>query len=122
MDVVRTGVILFTENYDACVRFYSDVMGLQVEEVLDDAHSKLTRLDFGGAYLMIETGGTASARMKALDRNPVCLRFNVEDIAAAADELEARGVTTVVRHFPWGSIADFADPDGNRCSFRQVSR
>ncbi len=120
MNIVRTGIILCTQNYDECVRFYGDTLGLPVEEILDNAHSKLTRFDFGGAYLMIETGGVASDPPKAPSQNPVWLRFNVDDVDTAAAVLKAKGVSVRVRKEVWGTVGDFYDPDGNVCSFRQV--
>ena len=44
MKLERTGIILCTENYQACVDFYSTEIGLPILEVLDNAHSKLTTL------------------------------------------------------------------------------
>ena len=120
MKYERTGIILCTEKYDDCVAFYSDVLGLPVLEVLDDAHSKLTVLGFGATtYLMVETGGTAVPSGKDLDQNPVWLRFNVKSVENAAEELRQKGVDVQVRKEVWGTVGDFMDPDGNICSFRQ---
>ena len=41
----RTGIILFTENYDRCVDFYTRVLGLRVMFAVDIGHSKLTCCD-----------------------------------------------------------------------------
>lgn len=120
MKLERTGMILFTENYDDCVRFYAETLQLPVLEVLDNAHSKLTKLRFGAdTYLMIETGGDAVPAGKPIAQNPVWLRFNVADVAAAAAELKARGVAVHIRHEVWGTVGDFKDPDGNICSLRE---
>jgi len=102
----RTGIILFTENYDKCVDFYARKLALPVLFALDDQ------------YLMIETGGTAVANGKNRLQNPVMLRFNVEDIDACVAELEQQGIKPKLRREPWGTIADFTDPDGNRCQLR----
>ena len=89
-------------------------------EVLDDAHSKLTKLRFGAdTYLMIETGGRASSEGKTIAESPVWLRFNVVDVAAAAAELAAKGVAVRIRREVWGTVGDFLDPDGNICSLRE---
>ena len=119
MHFSRTGVILCTENYRDCVTFYSQTLGLPLMFALDNEHSKLTTLDMGGGvYLMIETGGSAVAGKKSIAFNPVCLRFNVDDVDAAAAQLSASNVDVTIRREPWGTVADFADPDGNRCSLR----
>ncbi|SHG66974.1 hypothetical protein SAMN05444003_0409 [Cognatiyoonia sediminum] len=75
------GIILGTENYDACLSFYRDTLGLSVW--FDKGH--LCCLRFGDGYLMIETGGVASLCLKTNAQNPTVLRFNVEDVAAAAN-------------------------------------
>ena len=119
MQFKRTGVILCTENYLDCVAFYHEILGLPLMFALDNEHSKLTSLDMGGGvYLMIETEGHAVAGKKSLSQNPVCLRFNVDDVDAAAAQLAAKSVEVSIRREAWGTVADFADPDGNRCSLR----
>ena len=114
----RTGIILFTENYDECANFYTRVLALPVLFAQDNEHAKLTRCDMNGQYLMIETGGAAVPAGKNKLQNPVLLRFNVADIDACVAELEHQGIKTRVRREAWGTIADFADPDGNRCQLR----
>ncbi len=122
MQYTRTGMVLCTENYSDCVSFYTEVMELPVLHILDDEHSKLTTLGFGsGTYLMIETGGEANTLGKPITRNPVWLRFNVENIDASVSLLEDKGIVVNVRREVWGTIADFLDPDGNRCSLREES-
>ena len=119
MNFSRTGVILFTENYRDCVSFYRELLGLDQMFALDNEHSRLTCLDMGGGvYLMIETEGVAVAGGKSIAQNPVRLRFNVDDVDAAAARLEANGVGVRIRREVWGTVADFVDPDGNRCSLR----
>ena len=118
MDLKRSGVIVFTEQYEACVDFYRRVLELPEMFSLDDEHSTLTCLDMGGSYLMIETGGTAMPEGRSIEQSPVKLRFNVADVDAAARLLESRGVIVVIRREAWGTVGDFVDPDGNRCSLR----
>ena len=119
MRYTRTGLILCTENYKECVEFYSGILDLPILNSLDNEHSKLTCFNMGGNnYLMIETGGTSIPMGKTLDQNPVWLRFNVEDVEEAADELRRKGVDVKIRKEVWGTVADFADPDGNICSLR----
>ncbi|WP_425404229.1 VOC family protein [Hwanghaeella sp.] len=118
MRFTRLGIILFTRNYDACVHFYTGTLGLPVMYAKDEPGSKLTCCDYGGAYLMIEGGGPDPAETKTVDQNPTKLRFNVEDVEAAAAELRRKGVPLTVESHPWGTIANFTDPDGNLCSLR----
>ncbi len=119
MQYTRTGIILFTENYDECVEFYSNILDLPVMHALDNDHSKLTCFDMSsGNYLMIETGGKAIPEGKSPNQNPVWLRFNVDDVEKSAEELRQKGVEVNVRNEVWGTLADFTDPDGNICSLR----
>lgn len=120
MKPIRTGLILCTENYDQCVHFYRDILELRVMHELDDQYSKLTCLELGGGhYLMIETEGRAIPGGKDSSQNPTVLRFNVDDVERSADGLAMKGVQVNIRREPWGTVADFLDPDGNRCSLRE---
>ena len=118
MAFTRTGIILFTKQYEACVAFYSETVGLPVLFVADEPGSHLTCCDFGGAYLMIEVDGPPPAAEKTLAQNPTKLRFNVADVEAAAQELETKGVGVRRATYGWGTVADFTDPDGNLCQLR----
>ena len=110
------GIILGTENYDACLRFYRDVLDLPVW--FDKGH--LCCLRFGDGYLMIETGGVAVEGRKTTASNPTMLRFNVEDVEATARALRAKGVDVTVRAFDWGVVGTFHDPDGNPCELKNA--
>ena len=56
----HTGVILKTERFEACVRFYCDLLRLPLWWGKPD----LACLRFGAAYLMVERLGVASAGPK----------------------------------------------------------
>lgn len=59
MELLTTGFIIRTEHYSACVDFYQRVLGLPIVEEKHDGDFHMTHFAFGGAYLLIETGGTA---------------------------------------------------------------
>lgn len=120
MQFTRLGIILFTKNYEACVHFYTRTLGLPVMYEKDEPGSTLTCCDFGGAYLMIEVGGSAQTKnkTKTVEQNPTKLRFNVEDVEATAADLRQKGLAIEVETYSWGTIANFTDPDGNLCSLR----
>lgn len=69
---------------------------------------------------MIETGGCAQSGTKPIEHCPTKFRFNVEDVESTATSLRERGVDVEVLHYSWGTIAEFCDPDGNRCALRWV--
>lgn len=108
------GLILFTENYQACLDFYGGALGLE------PVFSKpgLTTFQFGAGYLMVETDGVASRCEKTFAENPVTLRFNVADVEAAAAMLRARGVDVDVQRHDWGITGLMLDPDGNRVELK----
>ena len=114
----KTGIILNTENYQACVTFYGEILGLAQLYQIDRPGETLTCFDMGGAYLMVETGGTSQPEGKTLETCPVKFRFNVDDVSDAAAELMACGVGVTVKEHDWGTTGEFHDPDGNRCALR----
>jgi lactoylglutathione lyase len=114
---IRTrGIILGTERFEACVAFYRDILELPVWY----EKPGLVCLRFGDGYLMVETGGVARDQRKPQSENPTMLRFNVDDVVAAADELRRRGVPVNVEHYTWGTVGVFLDPDGNACEFKDA--
>ncbi|KEP68565.1 glyoxalase [Thioclava dalianensis] len=114
--VVTPGIILFTERFEQCVRFYRDMLGLPVWFEKEG----LCCLRFGSGYLMVETGGHASAEKKTVHENPTALRFNVRDVEAAAQLLRQHGIAVSVAHHDWGVTGRFLDPDGNICSLKDA--
>ncbi len=110
------GIILGTENFEACVRFYREVIGLP----LWYTKPSLVCLRFGDGYLMIETGGKAYDGVKPDINNPTMIRFNVEDVGGVAKLLRERGVVVDVKTFDWGTVGTFADPDGNKCELKNA--
>lgn len=118
MDYVRVGVILNTQRYEECVQFYGSILGLSISHRIDQGDDEITVLDLGGAYLMVEHGGTSHEGVKPTAVCPTKFRFNVADVEASAADLRKKGVAlTIIRH-EWGTTAEFADPDGNRCALR----
>jgi lactoylglutathione lyase len=115
--LVKThGIILGTERFEECVRFYRDILELPVWY----EKKGLVCLRFGSGYLMIETGGMARDARKANKENPTMLRFNVTDVEAAAKLLRGRNVNVEIKLFSWGTVGTFHDPDGNACEFKNA--
>jgi lactoylglutathione lyase len=114
--IVTHGIILETERFEECVKFYRDVLELP----LWYEKPGLVCLRFGTGYLMIETGGTANAKRKPSSENPTTLRFNVTNVEAAAKLLRTRNVAVEVTAFSWGTVGTFVDPDGNACDLKNA--
>lgn len=118
MKFTRTGIILNTQNYRACRAFYGAILELPLLETIRHGDEEIAVFSLGDSYLMVEQGGAAWPGTKPPERCPTKFRFNVEDIEAACDALRAKGVDVTLRWHAWGTTAEFADPDGNRCALR----
>ena len=119
MNIVRTGIILNTEQYEACVDFYQKVFNLKIMHTKNDSDGfALTCFEFGGSYLMVETGGVAADGEKDIATSPAKLRFNVSDIEKALDSIQAHGIDAHIERYDWGSTINICDPDGNRVGIR----
>ena len=121
MDIVQTGIVLKTENYEDCRDFYRDTLCLPIIFVEDHDTWNITCFEIGASYLMIETGGVASPPEKSFAQSPIKIRLNVSDIESTVRELQTRGVATVILRHDWGEVAEFCDPDGNRVAVRKHS-
>ena len=120
MNIVRTGIILNTEKYQECVDFYQKVFDLNIMYTKDEGDGfALTCFDFGGSYLMVETGGIASANgAKNIGTSPAKIRFNVANIEDALQSLQAHGIEASIERYNWGNTINIYDPDGNRIGIR----
>lgn len=119
MDIVRTGIILNTERYEACVAFYRDLFKLNILHTKEDASGfKLTCFEFGGSYLMVEMGGVAQDRQKKIEESAAKIRFNVADIEQALATVQAYGIDATIERYDWGNTINICDPDGNRVGIR----
>lgn len=93
MNTQRYGIILNVEKYDECVIFYRDVLELNVMFSKVEGDFKLTCVEFGSGYLMIETEGFAEPNGKSVKTCPSKLRFNVSDIQEALKRVESFGIS-----------------------------
>ena len=118
MKVQRHGIILNTENFDQCVSFYRKVFELPVMFEKTEGTFRLTCLEFGDSYLMIETDGVANPSGKGVRENSTKLRFNVEDMEAALENVKAFGIDAEIVENDWGTTIHIFDPDGNRVGIR----
>ncbi|MFT5999621.1 MAG: lactoylglutathione lyase [Neolewinella sp.] len=111
INALRTGQVLYVRNYEACLGFYGKKLQLPVHF----ANEALTCYNLFGTYLMVEREDRTEYLTLPQDHQRMftCLRFNVNDVKAAADELIARGVDADYQEHAWGIVAKFRDPDGN---------
>jgi predicted enzyme related to lactoylglutathione lyase len=76
----------------------------------------------GDEFQLVLWPGTPGQAVPALGSPPPSVTIVTDDCRKAVDELTARGVefVTDVLEFPWGYVAQFLDPDGNRLQLRQA--
>jgi lactoylglutathione lyase len=114
---------LLVTDFDACFRFYRDVMGFEVgwgEEGAGYADFK-TGSDTGLALFdkaeMSQALGTTDLPAQAEAQDRFLLIFGVEDLDATVAAMRERGaqfVTEPTDHPEWGiRTAHLRDPDGN---------
>jgi lactoylglutathione lyase len=119
--VRRGGAILAVSAFEASLRFYRDLLGLEVEAVYDDP--PYATLVAGAARLSLAEQGHAAedrpgVEMRAPEdpgRANVLVVLEVADARAAYRELEAAGARFLAEPYepPWGGCRFFCvDPDG----------
>lgn len=118
MNTQRYGIILNVEKYNECVAFYRDVLELKIMFSKVEGDFKLTCMEFGSGYLMIETEGFAEPNGKSIKACPSKLRFNVSDIEAALKHVKSFDISVEFIESEWGSTINIYDPDGNRIGIR----
>lgn len=113
-------LVVQTEDYEAAVRFYRDVLGLVEREVVHgEGDARITILEAGRATLelsnpaqvrlidQVEAGGKPSTKLR--------VAFEVDDSDAATQNLVAAGGTLIAepRETPWRSLnSRLTDPEG----------
>ena len=114
MDTNQFVVLLHTEQPEALISFYQDVVGLTPKfEVTPGAFAAGS-----ASFPALIVEGHSEVRGASRDPQRVMLNFAVADIAAEQRRLEASGVRFVrpaEREPGVGMFATFTDPDGNYC-------
>jgi lactoylglutathione lyase len=118
MKLERTGIILYTINYEKCVDFYNDILELKI---LFKTES-LTCFEFGSSYLMVEIDDEFDGVDSEKHRIKTCLRLNVSDVKKISDQLILKGVEVDYQVYSWGTVAKFFDPDGNLCALKDIDK
>ncbi len=109
MKVNNTLINITTENPEALMKFYTEVVGLPKNPNMGDS-----AVDAGGTTLGFD--GHSEIKGKTKEPARVLVDFFVDDIAAEQKRLEAAGVKFIRsqgKEYWGGVISTFADPDGN---------
>ena len=102
-------VELYVNDVATCAKFYAEKLGWTITEQMESfVDFKVDGVPFS---LLANAGGNASS-----EANPVVLLFIVEDCDEAVSLLAKRGIefAQFPEDKPWGRVAEFCDPEGNR--------
>jgi predicted enzyme related to lactoylglutathione lyase len=119
--VVYTSV--FVSDQDRALDFYTNVLGLEqgADNPTPDEPRFLTVGVKGQDFQLVLWPGTPGQAQPVQRRIPAAYTIETGDCRAAFEALKSRGVKfeTEVLEYPWGCIAVFQDPDGNRLQLRE---
>ena len=114
---------MYVSDQARALDFYTNVLGLEqrVDNPTPDGPRFLTVAVDGQDFQLVLWPGTPGQSQPYQGGIPAACTIETDDCAAAFDTLKSRGVTfeTDVLEFPWGYIAVFQDPDGNRLQLRE---
>jgi predicted enzyme related to lactoylglutathione lyase len=116
-------VTQLVENQARALDFYTNVLGFEkrADNPTPDGPRFLAVGMKGQDFQLVLWPGTPGRAQPAHGRIPATCTLETPDCRNAVEALKSRGVTfeTDIVEYPWGSIAVFADPDGNRLQLRQ---
>jgi uncharacterized glyoxalase superfamily protein PhnB len=119
--VFYTSVLV--SDQDRALDFYTNVLGFEqrVDNPLADGSRFLTVGVKGQDFMLVLWPGTPGQAKPVQGRIPASVTIETEDCREAYEELKSRGVEfeTDVLEQPWGYVAQFEDPDGNRLQLRE---
>jgi len=118
-------VSLLVSDQDKALDYYTNVLGfkLAVDAPTTDGEARFIAVGVDGQdFQLILWPGTPGQAQPAQGRVPATYTIETKDLRKDFDELKSRGVKfeTDVLEFPWGYIALFEDPDGNRLQLREA--
>jgi catechol 2,3-dioxygenase-like lactoylglutathione lyase family enzyme len=121
-EVVYTSV--FVSDQDAALDFYTDVLGFEkgAENATPGGPRFLAVGLPGQDFQLVLWPGTPGQAESLPSHTPGAYTIETGDIREAYEMLKSRGVEfdTEVLEYPWGYIAVFQDPDGNRLQLREL--
>lgn len=121
LDSVLYTYVLVSDQ-DRALDFYTNILGFEqrVDNPTPDGPRFLTVALAGQEFQLVLWPGTPGKAQPVAGQVPAAYTIATPDIEKAVEALTARGVKfeTGVLEFPWGSVARFEDPDGNRLQLR----
>ena len=114
---------LFVSDQDRALDFYTNVLGFEkrVDSPTTDGPRFLTVGVDGQDFELVLWPGTPGEAQAVQGRVPAAYTIRTSDCRQAVETLASRGVAFEmgVLEYPWGWVAPFQDPDGNRLQLRQ---
>ena len=116
-------ISMFVKDQDKALDFYTKQLGFEkrVDVPYPDGPRFLTVGLKGQDFQLVLWPGTPGQGQPFQGRIPAQYTIATEDCRKAFEVLKSRGVKfeTEVLEYPWGYVAVFQDPDGNRLQLRQ---
>jgi catechol 2,3-dioxygenase-like lactoylglutathione lyase family enzyme len=113
---------VFVSDQDKALDFYTNVLGFEkrFENPTPDGPRFLTVGLPDQEFQLVLWPGTPGQAQPLKTHTPGAYTIDTEDCRKAYETLKSRGVRfdTEVMEYPWGDIAVFQDPDGNRLQLR----
>jgi predicted enzyme related to lactoylglutathione lyase len=116
-------VTVFVKDQDRALDFYTNVLGFEKRADVPKPNApRFVAVGLKGQdLLLVLWPGTPGQGQLFEGRSTAAYTFETADCRKAAEALKARGVKfdTDVLEYPFGFVAVFQDPDGNRLQLRQ---
>jgi predicted enzyme related to lactoylglutathione lyase len=115
---------VLVSDQDRALDFYTNVLGLEprFDNPTPDGPRFLTVGLAGEDFQLVLWPGTPGQPQPLQSHTPGVYTIETADCRNAVETLKSRGVRFDgdVLEYPWGSIAVFQDPDGNRLQLREL--
>jgi predicted enzyme related to lactoylglutathione lyase len=115
--------MMFVNDQDKALDFYTNVLGLEkrVDNATPGAPRFLTVAVKGQDFQLVLWPGIPGQAQPVQGRIPATCTIETGNCREMVEVLKSRGVRfeTEVLEYPWGHVAVFQDPDGNRLQLRQ---
>ena len=116
-------VTQFVSDQDKALDFYTRLLDFEkrADNPTPDGPRFLTVAVKGQDFQLVLWPGRPGEGQPVFGRIPAACTIETPDCRTAFEALKARGVKfeTGVLEYPWGYIAVFVDPDGNRLQLRE---
>jgi uncharacterized glyoxalase superfamily protein PhnB len=116
-------VSVFVEDQAKALDFYTNALGFEkrADNPTPDGPRFLAVALKGQDLLLVLWPGTPGQGQPFQGRSTAAYTLETKDCRRTFETLKSRGVKfdTDVLEYPWGQVAVFQDPDGNRLQIRQ---